>query len=75
MKATVDGIEYEGTEDEIRRIVENPPHRPSVVITHGPTIQGPTIGSPDFPRLWDGSPAVTCEAGAATSGTDGEDAK
>lgn len=30
MKATVDGITYEGTEDEIRRIVENPPHRPPV---------------------------------------------
>lgn len=28
MKVTVDGITYEGTEDEIRRIVENPPHRP-----------------------------------------------
>ena len=30
MKATIDGITYEGTEDEIRRIVENPPHRPPV---------------------------------------------
>lgn len=27
MKVTIDGITYEGTEDEIRRIVENPPHR------------------------------------------------
>ena len=25
MKVTIDGITYEGTEDEIRRIVENPP--------------------------------------------------
>lgn len=34
MKATIDGITYEGTEEEIRRIVENPPHRPPVTITH-----------------------------------------
>ena len=27
MKVTIDGITYEGTEDEIRRIVENPPRR------------------------------------------------
>ena len=33
MKATIDGITYEGTEDEIRHIVENPPHRPPVQIT------------------------------------------
>ena len=26
MKATIDGITYEGTEEEIRHIVENPPH-------------------------------------------------
>lgn len=32
MKATIDGITYEGTEEEIRRIVENPPHRPPVQI-------------------------------------------
>lgn len=25
MKATVDGVTYEGTEDEMRRVVENPP--------------------------------------------------
>ena len=30
MKATIDGIVYEGSEEEIRRIVENPPPRPSV---------------------------------------------
>ena len=29
MKATIDGITYEGSEEEIRRIVENPPHRPA----------------------------------------------
>ena len=27
MKVTLEGITYEGTEDEIRRIVENPPNR------------------------------------------------
>ena len=32
MKATIDGIVYEGTEEEIRRIVANPPLRPSVEI-------------------------------------------
>ena len=32
MKATIDGITYEGTEEEIRRIVENPPHKPPVQI-------------------------------------------
>lgn len=26
MKATINGVTYEGTEDEIRRIVENPPN-------------------------------------------------
>ena len=26
MKVTINGVTYEGTEDEIRRIVENPPH-------------------------------------------------
>ena len=26
MKATINGITYEGTEEEIRRIVENPPN-------------------------------------------------
>lgn len=31
MKATIDGVPYEGTEDEIRRIVENPPAGPSAV--------------------------------------------
>ena len=25
MKVTINGVTYEGTEDEIRRIVENPP--------------------------------------------------
>ena len=47
MKATVDGVVYEGTEEEIRSIVENPPNRPPVRISTGPS----------------GSPRVTCEAG------------
>lgn len=62
MKVTVDGIVYEGTEDEIRRIVENPPRTPSV------RINWVRINWPegDFPRNWDGSPKVTCgsEGGA-----------
>jgi hypothetical protein len=53
MKATVDGITYEGTEEEIRRIVENPPHRPEVTITCTEPWTLPC------PRNRDGSPAVT----------------
>ena len=34
MKVTIDGITYEGTEAEIRSIVENPPHRPPVQINY-----------------------------------------
>ena len=34
MKVTIDGITYEGTEEEIRSIVENPPHRPPVQINY-----------------------------------------
>lgn len=51
MKVTIDGITYEGTEEEIRRIVEDPPHRPFV-----------QVNCPDggCPRNWDGSPVVTC---------------
>ena len=57
MKVTINGIVYEGTEDEIRRIVENPPHTPSVRVNWP---EG------DSPRNWDGSPKVTCgpEGGA-----------
>lgn len=33
MKATVNGITYEGTEEEIRRIVENPPSSPPMHAT------------------------------------------
>lgn len=55
MKATIDGITYEGTEDEIRRIVENPPHRPPVEVRCWP--------AGDYPKNWDGSPRVTCQTG------------
>ena len=34
MRVSLDGLVYEGTEDEIRRIVENPPKRPPVEITN-----------------------------------------
>lgn len=72
MKVTIDGITYEGTEDEIRRIVENPPNYGGdrinypYPINRGPYVP-PTPGFPydfgcpwDFPRNWDGSPKVTC---------------
>ena len=54
MKATIDGITYEGTEDEIRRIVENPPQPPVVRIINTGCPAG------DYQRNWDGSPRVTC---------------
>lgn len=59
MKVTIDGITYEGTEDEIRRIVEDPPNRrPSVVIRYNQELI-----IPNYPqRNWDGSPIVTCQA-------------
>lgn len=55
MKVMIEGITYEGTEDEIRRIVENPPHRPPAEISCWP--------NGDYPKNWDGSPKVTCQAG------------
>lgn len=43
MKVTIDGVTYEGTEEEIRSIVENPPTRPR-----------PQVGDcPDNDRNWD----------------------
>ena len=60
MKATIDGITYEGTEEEIRRIVENPPHRTNITIP-SPYPPGPIYTNPDWPhKNWDGSPRVTC---------------
>jgi len=62
MKATIDGVTYEGTVDEIRDIVENPParpERPEVNIRIQQVPPGPLWPS-DFPRNWDGSPKVTC---------------
>lgn len=76
MKVTLEGITYEGTEDEIRRIVENPPNRgyPQTTIPDpGWPRQRPVPESPkpyevpwDFPRNWDGSPRVTCTARRVT---------
>ena len=63
MKVTIDGITYEGTVEEIREIVRNPPVRSyGPTINYGPNIQYTTpIDWPeDFPRNWDGSPRVTC---------------
>lgn len=70
MKVTLEGITYEGTEDEIRRIVENPPNRgyPQTTITYPCWPRQQPVPEPpkpyevywDFPRNWDGSPRVTC---------------
>lgn len=57
MIVTINGVTYEGTEEEIRRIVENPPRTPPVQIScHDGNCQ----------RNWDGSPRLTCglEGGA-----------
>ena len=60
MKATVNGVTYEGTEDEIRRIVENPPCRQGPIpFRVSPPPQ--RLSDPDWvQRNWDGSPRVTC---------------
>jgi hypothetical protein len=59
MKATVDGITYEGTEEEIRRIVENPPHRPPVTVTH----TGPRPGSHPWDKdRWPATPKIAFDA-------------
>lgn len=55
MKATVDGVVYEGSEEEIRRIVENPPHRPPL----RPVCVEAGWPSGDYPKNWDGSPKIT----------------
>lgn len=61
MKATINGVTYEGTVDEIRDIVENPPCRQGVLQTR----QSPQPSGlwPDLDwswRNWDGSPRVMC---------------
>ena len=60
MKATIDGVTYEGTVDEIRDIVENPPCGQGAIrfrLTPPP----PRLADPDWAqRNWDGSPRVTC---------------
>ena len=61
MKATVNGVTYEGSEDEIRRIVEDPPcGRGAIQIRLVPP---PFERWPDpswAQRNWDGSPKITC---------------
>ena len=66
MKATIDGVTYEGTVDEIRDIVENPPCGRGVgqirLPLPLPLPSGPWLWS-DLDRAqrnWDGSPRVTC---------------
>ena len=70
MKVTLEGITYEGTEDEIRGIVENPPNRgyPQTMPLYPVWPRQQPVPEPpkkyevtwDFPRNWDGSPRVTC---------------
>ena len=78
MKATINGVTYEGSEEEIRRIVENPPNAqrinyPSTYPDYPTYPAYPTWPPtyPDYPsntdwpwgrRNWDGSPVVTCYA-------------
>ena len=50
MKATIDGITYEGSEDEIRRMVENPPNRPPVTINWQTP---PAVPPVERPINWD----------------------
>ena len=64
MKATIDGITYEGTEEEIRHIVENPPHRPPVQINYwdewGRNIPMPPLYAPTEEPYRREYPIVTC---------------
>lgn len=69
MKATIDGVTYEGTVDEIRDIVENPPCGRGAIriwLVPPPSELWPPSSSELWPGLdrtqrnWDGSPRVTC---------------
>ena len=61
MKAAIDGVTYEGTVDEIRDIVENPPcGRGTVRIRLVPPPSELWPGLDQTQRNWDGSPRVTC---------------
>lgn len=61
MKATIDGVTYEGTVDEIRDIVENPPcGRGAVRIQRAPLPSELWLDLDRSQRNWDGSPGVTC---------------
>lgn len=75
MRVTIDGITYEGTPEEIRDIVENPPvrngdnqhiSRPDDRFNYPIYPLYPTYPYPSditwtyYKKNWDGSPAVTC---------------
>lgn len=80
MTVTIDGITYEGTVDEIREIVRNPPvqnikptteqenkQTSPIKFTNIPDcISCPyrqqSIWREEYPKQWDGSPTVVCEA-------------
>lgn len=50
MKVTINGVTYEGTEDEIRRIVENPPNYGGDRINYPyPINPGPYV-TPTYPE-------------------------
>lgn len=61
MKATINGVTYEGTVDEIRDIVENPPCRQGVIQIRRVPSSSELWPDLDWAqRNWDGSPRVTC---------------
>lgn len=60
MKVTINGVTYEGTVDEIRDIVENPPCGQGMIQIRA-VPPPPSLTGPDWvQRNWDGSPRVTC---------------
>lgn len=65
MKVTIDDITYEGTVDEIRQIIENPPRNHNSTKYDFPIpvpvyLTNDGLWNTQFPRNWDGSPMVTC---------------
>ena len=60
MKVTIDGITYEGTEDEIRRIVENPPHRRLDDWEDYSEIQPPLYPYKVYPPIYETPKPIPC---------------
>ncbi len=63
MKVTINGVTYEGTEDEIRRIVENPPNYGGDRINYPyPINPGPYV-PPTYPEWPPSCPTCPDNAG------------